>query len=72
MAGGGNGDTGVGGVRLITATDALGNTVQRKFTHDELLGLSGPKLAALLFPAPTPVDIKEINAFLDHYRSSES
>lgn len=59
-------------MRLITATDSAGITVRREVSHTELVNLSGPQLAALLFPAPTPIDIKEINAFLDHYRNTES
>lgn len=59
-------------MRLITATDETGRTVERQISHDELASLSGPQLAALLFPDPTPVDIKDLNAFLDHYRDGES
>lgn len=56
-------------MRLLAVTDEHGTQAQRSFTHEELLSLSGPQLAALLFPAPTVEEIASVSGFLRRYRA---
>jgi C4-type Zn-finger protein len=56
-------------MRLITVTDDTGTQVQREVTRDELATLSGPQLAALMFPAPTVEEIASVSGFLRRYRT---
>lgn len=57
-------------MRLIAVTDTdTGTSVRREVSPDELASLSGPQLAALLFPAPTAEEIASLSGFLRRYRA---
>lgn len=56
-------------MRLIAVTDDTGARTERLLTHEELLSLSGPQLAALLFPHPTVEETASLSGFLRRYRT---
>ncbi len=55
-------------MRLI---QTAGRAIRRDVAANELVTLSGVTLAALLLPEPTPTDVTNVNAFLDHYQDTE-
>ena len=55
----------------IEAISESGHQVRRLISRDELAGLSGVELAALLFPEPSAADVASVNEFLAHYQEGQ-